>query len=100
MADYNCPHRTCRDAGLAAAAEDAAEAETASEAKRAKEFQACVGEAFSPGSEGYWASLEDGEGGNVNPYAGAAVVTVVEDAASGKKKVGAAWSLPWGNVGT
>ena len=81
VADFHCPHRSCQDAGLAPDAESPLEA---------KEFEVCVGEAFSPGREGYWASLEDGgdEGkANPNPYAGAVVVTAVDGAAAGKRKV-------------
>lgn len=88
VADFHRPHRSCQDAGLAPDVEDADQAESPLEAK---EFEACVGETFSPGSEGYWASLEDGgdEGkANPNPYAGAELATVVDGAAAGKRKVG------------
>lgn len=89
VADFHCPHRTCQDAGLAPDTEDADQSESP---VQAKEFEACVGEAFPPGNAGYWASLEDGKGEgkpNPNPYAGASLVTVVEGAAAGKRKVSA-----------
>lgn len=88
VADFHCPHRTCQDAGLTTDTEDADQSESPLEAK---EFEACVGEAFSPGAEGFWASLEEGgdDGkANPNPYAGAAMVTVLEGAGAGKRKVG------------
>lgn len=88
VADFHCPHRTCQDAGLTPDTEDADQAENPLEAK---EFEGCVGEAFSPGAEGYWASLEEGgdeRKANPNPYAGAAMVTVVDGAGAGKRKVG------------
>lgn len=94
VADYQCPHRTCQDAGLCfdTPEDQADDATTAAPSlSEGKEFVAKVGESFTLGLEGYWEAQEDGVGASgCNPYAGA--VLVVEEGAgcTSKRKVSVA----------
>lgn len=87
MADFHCPHRTCREAGLISDTSNDGLTATAT-VSQGKEFVATIGESFTPGLEGFWEGRESGADASVsNPYAGAVLVVEDSSASTTQRKV-------------